>query len=99
MPRPGGVQQHDYREARLRYLEELCLAAKNARPDALDIVGIAVGPSVKELSEDLVYLDARHWSDELNARAAEIQARTGAFIGEPNVHPPVLAFPRISNDD
>jgi hypothetical protein len=50
-------------------------------PEALDIVGIAsepiqVGPGT---SEDLIYLDAREWSDELNREAAKLQKELNIF--------------------
>jgi preprotein translocase subunit SecA len=51
------------------------MVIKYKLPEALDIVGIAsqpVRPNVGS-SEDLVYLDARVWSDELNSEAGQLQ--------------------------
>ena len=59
-------------------------------PEALDIVGIAsepVRPNVGS-SEDLLYLDARMWSDELNSEAARLHQDLGIFASATtyNVH-------------
>jgi hypothetical protein len=43
-----------------------------------DILGIATEPiGIDQRSEDLVYLDARHWTEEDQARTLELQAATG----------------------
>jgi hypothetical protein len=47
----------------------------------LDIIGIATEPiEVDQRSEDLVYLDARTWTQEDESRARELQAVTGILV-------------------
>jgi hypothetical protein len=56
---------HTYRERRVALLAAYCHVAKIRRPELLDIVGIATEPvNVDKRSEDLVYLDARNWTQE-----------------------------------
>jgi hypothetical protein len=68
-----------YREARGELIEACLMVVKYLFPAALDIVGIASAPlrSGSESSEDLAYLDARNWSDELYAEAAKLQRDLG----------------------
>ena len=51
------------------------MVVKYKFPEALDIVGIASEPIQFGLgsSEDLLYLDARRWSVELDAESAKLQ--------------------------
>jgi len=67
-----------YRERRKALLAAYCHVAKVHRPELLDIVGIATEPpNVSPRSEDLVYLNARHWTEEDERTTRELQARTG----------------------
>ena len=57
----------------------LCAITKVVCSEALDIVGIATETGIKTepRSEDGLSLDARHWTEELEARARAAQERTG----------------------
>ena len=75
LPKPDFLSYEDYRVARGNFLEACLKVMKLEFPEALDIVGIASEP-IKfnvESSEDLIYLDAREWSDELNQEAMQLQ--------------------------
>jgi len=91
LPRPDFIPTYEqYREARLSFLEACCKVVKYKFPEALDIVGIASEPVRPNFgsSEDLVYLDARVWSDELNSEAARLHQDLGIFASATthNVH-------------
>jgi len=76
LPRPDFIPTYEqYREARFSFLEACCKVVKYKFPEALDIVGIASEPVRPNdgSSEDLLYLDARVWSDELNSEAGRLQ--------------------------
>lgn len=67
-----------YREARLGYLQCVCMVVRLVHKDAADIVGVAIEPMGKrgELrSEDAIYFDAREWTEEMEAKAKELQAK------------------------
>ena len=71
LPRPAGVSEPRYRDVRRRYLEACCRVVKLDFPDAQDIVGLATETSnTRGRSEDLVYFDAKLWTEEM-AKAAE----------------------------
>lgn len=74
-PKPASLAYEDYRKARGGLLEAHCMVMKYEFPEARDIVGIASEPVRQDSgsSEDLLYLDAREWSDELNEEAARLQ--------------------------
>jgi len=76
---PDGKESYEeYRWNRLRYLEAYCLVTKLRFPDALDIVGMAFDPPKSEGgSEDLMYIDARKWSSELEQDAQRLQNELG----------------------
>ena len=64
----------DNRLARQAFLEACCGVVKLVYPDALDIVGIATESGRgNEGSEDAMYLDAREWTEEMNAQARRDQ--------------------------
>lgn len=70
-----------YRERRSSVLAAYCHVAKIKRPELTDIVGIATEPvDAQRRSEDLVYLDARQWTPEDQARTLELQAATGILV-------------------
>ena len=70
-PRPAGMSEPRYRDGRRKYLEACCCVVKLDFPDAQDIVGLATETAnTGGRSEDLVYLDARLWTEEM-AKAAE----------------------------
>jgi hypothetical protein len=75
LPQPDFISYEQYRETRYSLLEACCMVIKYKFPEALDIVGVASQPVCPNVgsSEDLVYLDARAWSDELNSEAGQLQ--------------------------
>lgn len=95
-PQPEYASSYEeYREAR-RSLLEICLrVAKHKFPEALDLVGIASEP-VREgvgSSEDLMYLDARNWSNEMDTDAAKLQRFFGLFTSVTFHHAHVKEYP------
>ena len=46
-------------------------------PEALDVIGVAMGNSSDNASEDLQYFDARMWTDEDQRDAEALQRETG----------------------
>ena len=79
LPQPHFVSYEDYRKVRGSLLEACCMVVKYKFPEALDIVGIASEPVRPNSgsSEDLLYLNARVWSDKLNEEAAKLQNDLG----------------------
>jgi hypothetical protein len=67
----------EHRQRRTAVLTAYCHVAKLRTPKLLDIVGVAVDHIGGGGSEDLLYLDARNWSDEDTARTRELQEATG----------------------
>lgn len=90
LPQPDYLTYEQYREGRFSLLKACCMVIKYKFPEALDIVGIAFHPIRPNVgsSEDLLYLDARAWSDELNDEAAQLHHDLGIFtsITTYNVH-------------
>ncbi len=81
LPQPKDMSYEEYREARGAFLEACVLVAKLKFPEAVDIVGIASEPirPKNESSEDLIYLDAREWSIEMNEEAKRLQKDLSIF--------------------
>ena len=80
-PWPKEETYDTYRERRTALLAAYCHVAKVRRPELLDIIGIATEPvNVDARSEDLVYIDARHWTQEDQAQTLELQAKTGILV-------------------
>jgi hypothetical protein len=79
LPKPSFVKSNRrYRFLRGQLLEAYLMVVKYLFSDALDIVGVASEPaSSKPASEDLIYLDARHWSSELHIQAEEFHKKEG----------------------
>ena len=81
LPQPDFTSYDQYRKNRSNLLKACCMVVKYKFPEAHDIVGIAfqpVRPNVGS-SEDLLYLDARVWSDELNHEAECLHRDLGIF--------------------
>ena len=90
-PRPGspyytflvtgtfpGISEEQYREFRRGLLKAQCMVAKLQFPDLEDIVGFATEPrDLATRSEDVMYLNAREWTPELETEAKELQAKLG----------------------
>jgi hypothetical protein len=90
LPQPEFCSYEQYREARYSLLKACCMVVKYKFPEALDIVGIASEPERPNAgsSEDLLHLDARVWSDELNSEAGRLQQDLGILtsVTSHNIH-------------
>jgi len=56
-----------------------CEVIKYLKPEANDILGIAVDPRSDEMTEDVVYIDVRDWTPEMNENARVLHERGGIF--------------------
>ena len=73
LPHPEYASYEDYRAVRYELLECLCRVVKFKFPNAEDILGIATETgNAENRSEDAVYLDARDWTEELQAEAQSL---------------------------
>jgi len=78
LKRKPGLTDKQYRNIRMNLLSDYCSVAKLKFPQATDIIGIASEAGLPpQRSEDLMYLDASHWSPKDQAEAKEIQSRLG----------------------
>jgi hypothetical protein len=93
LPRPADHEYERYRKDRRMVLEALCMIVKHLHPDALDIAGIAVEPRDEEISEDLLYMDGRDWTDEMRASAKKLYDDTGYFSRGERSESVVREFP------
>lgn len=60
----------EYRKVRAEYLRICCSVVKLLYPEALDIIGLATeARDCRRRSEDLLYFDARQWTQEMAAQA------------------------------
>jgi hypothetical protein len=75
IPHLPSVSYDDYRVGRREFLLAYCKAAKLKFPEANDIVGIATESgrmdNRSDSAEDLIYFDARTWTDEQDRAEAE----------------------------
>ena len=96
MPRLDGVTDARYREVRYQMLEALCMVVKLKFPDAQDIVGIATETEpVITRSEDLLYFDARIWTDENTREAQHIQVDLGLLINVTEFRETTKEYPDV----
>jgi len=96
-PHPPNVDYQKYREVRRIFLAACCRVLKLVYPDALDIMGIATEagkPSAR--SQDVMYLDARHWTEEDQANALDLQKRYELFDDIKGFATPVEEYPKPS---
>ena len=78
VPVSGTLSREDYREMRRNLLHSYCMVVKLIFPDAEDIIGFATEAGRGEHgSEDLIYLDARYWTEEDQAQAEEFHNEVG----------------------
>lgn len=95
LPKRSGQTDDDYRKVRRELLLMLCAITKIVCPEALDIVGIATetGIETEPRSEDAVSLDARHWTEEMDAEARRAQQTTGLLTNLTKFKDKVAEFP------
>jgi hypothetical protein len=78
VPQPSDVSYDEYREIRGKLLEALCKVVRLTFPAAKDIVGVATeAGNVLNRSEDVLYLDGRCWSEELQVEAESLRSNLG----------------------
>jgi hypothetical protein len=77
--RRDGEIREEYLDDRRDRLRSYCLVAKFLNPDIDDVVGVAVDPSADEPSEDVLYIDGRLWSPELQELARQLHDDAGIF--------------------
>lgn len=78
-PCPPGMPYESYRERRRTMLLGHIYVVRHLNPDALDIVGLAVGHYEREISEDAIYIDCRDWTEELEDVARDLHESNGIF--------------------
>lgn len=96
MRRPDHLSYEEYREVRGRCLEEYMRVLKVIRPEATDIVGIAMGPLNNDNSEDLLYLDTRTWTEDDQRDAEALQRKTGLLKNLRRHESMVKTYPDIT---
>lgn len=73
LKRPPQRSDEEYRVVRRHLLEALCMNVRARWPEAAGVVGIATDPiDSREMSEDLLYLDGRHWNADLQTEAERL---------------------------
>jgi hypothetical protein len=87
LAQPDFAQSYEeYRRVRLELLYACVMVAKLVLGDLVDIVGIATeAQRAAGGSEDLIYLDARHWTERDEEKARELQKKLDILI-EPSLY-------------
>lgn len=95
-PHLTDITYDEYRKGRVKLLEYYCRVLKLEFQSALDIIGIATEPVYSHLrSEDVVYLDAREWTEKDHADAKGLQEEFGllkelkTFAGREKEYPDI----------
>jgi hypothetical protein len=78
-PQPPFGSYEDYREVRRLLLRDHMCVVKHLHPEVLDIVGIAIGETDGELTEDAMLMDCREWSAELEELGRRLHVEEGIF--------------------
>jgi hypothetical protein len=71
LPLHSSIGDERYRRARRNFLESCCAVVRLEHPDARDIVGIATESGLNNhgRSEDAIYFDGSHWTEEVASTA------------------------------
>lgn len=87
----------EYRKVRRNLLENYCFVTKLKFPDARHIVGIATEPMSygSNRSEDLIYLDGHHWTEDDQKKAKKIQKDFGLLSKTKRMEFTEYEYPRI----
>jgi hypothetical protein len=95
LPNLFGRPNEEYRVVRGHLLEALCLVTKVVFPDAIDIIGLATETGVERASrsEDSLYLNARVWSEDMEAYARKLQSELGLLTNYTTFKDKVIEFP------
>lgn len=75
LPILASMSNEKYRIVRRNFLEDCCSVVKLEHPEATDVIGIATesGMNNNGRSEDIIYFDARNWTEEMGAAAKVLQ--------------------------
>jgi len=98
-PRKKEYTEEEYRAFRGRYLEVCCMVVRSVYPEAKDIIGFATeaGKFSKGKSEDAIYFDGRHWNNEMQKEAEELQTELEILV-DPTYHKVhYTEFPDVSD--
>lgn len=78
LPKEDKQSEDEYREMRREVLESFCMVTKYKFPEAEDIIGFASELGRGEYgSEDLIYLNARQWTEENQQHAKYFHDEVG----------------------
>jgi hypothetical protein len=78
LPHLGCLSTEEYREVRRDFLKAYCLVTKIKFPEAIGVVGIATETGISLYrSEDLIYYDAKNWTEEDKILAEGLQKDFG----------------------
>jgi hypothetical protein len=78
LPRRGDTPNNEYREVRCNLLMAYCRTVKINYPEAEHVVGVATeSGTVLGRSEDAVYLDASHWTEQDQNEAEAVKQEFG----------------------
>jgi len=94
--RPEGMSYGQYREVRQKHLNEYLHVLKTIRPEAQHIVGIAAGPVDNDSSEDLLYLDARYWTDELQRYGETLRHEADILVDYKRKRALIKTYPDVA---
>lgn len=97
-PRAQKLTDDDHRKFRAEYLQACCMAIRATYSTAEDIIGIAIdsihSPDTTN-SEDAIYLDGRHWDDELQREAEKLKQKFGILKDPSPIKTPELEYPEV----
>jgi hypothetical protein len=93
LPKPADKDYASYRASRQRFLIAHCFVVKYLYPTAVDIVALAVEPPHPQMSEDIVYFDAREWTPEENERARRLHEDAKIFVKRVESRRGISEFP------
>ncbi|MDD3050551.1 MAG: hypothetical protein PHR06_05330 [Candidatus Cloacimonetes bacterium] len=81
VPKPEDISYVEYRNFRKSLLAANCTVSKLKRPEAHYIIGITTEPSgTNGASEDLLFMDVREWTDDMQKAAVETQAEFSILL-------------------
>lgn len=93
LPQPHFGTYDEYRDVRYHMLLDHCTVVKHLRPDALDIVGLALEATSDGTTEDVIYLNAREWPADLAEHAKAAYDEHGYFASATQMHRSEREFP------
>ena len=90
----GDMDETRYWQVRRQVLEAYCMVLKVLFPEALDLVGVATEPGeATARSQDVIYIDARDWTPEMQAQAEDLHAKGVLKNTRPIQRSTILEYP------